>query len=338
VSVPLAILQDDRLTNADKRVWAIMRLDRKDKTISNVYSPTRLAERTHLHRGTIYHSLARLTAAGWYEVVQGKPNAIINRSMKLGRWVNMPAELLICEDIQSNEVVMYGLLKEKEIRRKLSGKLTYRHLSEIAQFCVKTIRKAVKALEKANWLNTQERKSQMAPIEFTLDSPSAKYCQEQIALTKMRLNRPSGHGESIALAMVMLAAKPTRCDAGVRSNTLPSPETGEMMEVDIMLPEHHLAIEYNGTQHYAPTPFASAEDIAKQKRRDAAKASLVKKNMDSKMLILQAADLCVATVVEKLKGLVPLRDLRLYQPLVDFLNYVGRCYQDKARRLQMQQV
>jgi hypothetical protein len=269
-------------------------------------------------------------------VSQGKPDAIVNYKAKLGSWVNVPAELVVSKSLQSRDVVMCSLIKG-ENRSKLRGKFTYPSLSKIAHNCVKTARRAVLALEDAQWLHIKERKNHMAPIEFKLESPCDRYCREQIKLTQMRLNRPGNHGEAIALAMVMLAVVDTECVVGGRSNKLPSPITGELMEVDIRLLEHNLAIEFNGMQHYAPTSSASAEDVAKQQKRDAVKATLLG-NMKHKVLILTAADLSIATIVEKLGGLVPLRDLRFYQPLVNFLNNVGQSYQDKAKRLQALEV
>jgi hypothetical protein len=250
----------------------------------------------------------------------------------LESWINVPLELLTSKALRPRDIVMYGLLKQMNLRRKVGGKVTYRFLSEFAQVCVKTARLAVKTLSKADWLNTRQR-NQMASIEIAIDSPSAKYCREQIALTDMRLKRPSGHGEAIALSLVTLAAEPAEYQANTKFSFLPSPDTGEMMEVDIWLPQYNLAVEYQGEQHFHTTPFASAEDVIKQQRRDAAKAAMLK-DRGIKVVELTAADLSVTAVIKKLQGLVPLRNLRFYKRLVVYLNNVGRCYLRKAQRSQ----
>jgi hypothetical protein len=111
----------------------------------------------------------RLAAAGWFE--KNGPNAVVNRSIKAGGWVKTPAELLGNKDLQPRDIVMCGLLMEKDFQRKSSGKFTYKSLGEYAQVCVKTVRRAIRALRNADWLTTNQ-KNQMAAIEFSLESPS----------------------------------------------------------------------------------------------------------------------------------------------------------------------
>ncbi len=62
---PVLLLQDQKLTDLDKHVWLIMWLDKKGKSITDLASPTRLAERAGCSRPSIYPCLARLAAAGW---------------------------------------------------------------------------------------------------------------------------------------------------------------------------------------------------------------------------------------------------------------------------------
>ena len=147
--------------------------------------------------------------------------------------------------------------------------------------------------------------------------------------------QPGGHGEAIAWAMVKLALEPVTCCANARPDFLLNPDTGELLELDIWIAEHKLAVEFNGAQHYRPTTFASEEEVAKQQQRDAMKAALLEKNKIA-LAVLTAADLSVEAVRQKLEGLAPLRDLSLFQPLVSFLNRVGRNYQRKAQRLEAQ--
>lgn len=335
VRVPISLLLDELLKNSDRLVWMMIQLDSMDETLSAVdlYSPTRLAKRTRLARSTIYTSLDRLETAGWYTPNgdDGTPQALVNYHLDLSRWVYMSAELLTSK-LKSRDIVMYGLLKDENYQRELGGQFTYRGLANYTRHCVKTVRRAIHALVQDDWLNTwQKRKSQMAPYEFTLDTPSAKYCREQIEVTKMRLSRSGGHGEAIAMAMVRLVVESSECWANTRPGWLVNPETKELMEIDICFPEHRLAVEFNGPQHYHPTSFASAEDVAKQQNRDKVKAEILREK-GFHLVVLTADDLSIDAVINKLQGLVPLRNLRWYGQLVDYLNYVGECYQRKARQ------
>jgi hypothetical protein len=148
----------------------------------------------------------------------------------------------------------------------------------------------------------------------------------------MRLQRESGHGQSIALALVTLVAVPIRYCVNGRYDDLANPDTDELIEIDIFLPDYNFAIEFHGEQHFHPTSFASVEDVSKQQKRDVTKASLLKTKRKA-LVVLTTADLSVAAVTKKLQGLIPLRNLDLYRRLVDYLNGVGEAYQRAAQRL-----
>jgi len=332
VSIPVAHLLDRRLTEGNKLVWMVMRLDRLDKSLSvdDLYSSARLAKRTGLTQRSIQKSMHRLEETSWFVRYgrDGKPYTRINRPLHPDSWVSMPAELLTSKLMPSN-IVIYGLLQDEYYCRNMKGMLTYRSLADYSGMSVKTVRLAINTLKEHYWLKIwQEKDNQIAPYHYELGIASISYTKKQIDVTNMRLSREGGHGEAIAMAMVQLVIQPSECLANCRPDWLVNPETNELMELDIWFPAYKLAVEFNGPQHYQATPFASAEEVARQQKRDALKARILRKK-GINLVVLTAEDLAVDVVVKKLQGLAPLRDLYWYRQLVEYLNYVGSCYRDR---------
>ena len=335
LEVPIALLWEPLITTSDKLVWMVIRLDRLDNSIlsKDLCSPSRLDDRTGLSRSLIYDSLRRLEASGWFRRQNGAglPEAIINYNKvhQTDGWVTIPAELL-AGNLRPREVVMYGFLLNKNHRHWKEG-FTYRSLAAYMGRCSKTVRRAIQNLVQNSWLNTrQDRNSQKAPYKYNLDTPIKKYCREQIELIRNRMGWEKNKGEAIAYAMAKLVLEPSECLANSRPDWLTNPKTNEPLELDLWFPAYKLGVEYNGPQHYQPTPFATMEDVIKQQERDALKAELMQK-MGFKLVVLTAADLSIKAVIQKLQGLAPLRrNLRWYQLLIKYLNKVGMGYQQNA--------
>ncbi len=203
VNVPVSLLQAAELTPADKLIWMVMQLDKKNRIAEKLDSPARLAARTGLARGTVYHSLARLAAAGWYQA----PGPSVTPAGRADRWISLPADLLDCPALKPRDIVIRGLLQQTPLFQNAGGKCTYATVSSKLQCCVKTVRRAMQALQKACWLATRQT-NQLAPIYYRLDNPRAAYCRDLLAQTRERLNHVSYTGEAIARAMVTFLAEP----------------------------------------------------------------------------------------------------------------------------------
>jgi hypothetical protein len=116
-------------------------------------------------------------------------------------------------------------------------------------------------------------------------------------------------GELICQSMVEILVEPTLINANSRLNILSNPKTEFWLEVDILVAEHMLTIEFQGEQHYEPTSFSSAEEVAKQKVRDAIKAKLLKENGYS-FIEVTGNELSMEIIGEKLQVLAPQVPLR----------------------------
>jgi hypothetical protein len=332
VRVPISLLLDQQLTAADKLVWMTMRLDKRDKHIRKLTSPTRLARRTGLSRVTIYNSFERLTSAEW--VMAEKP--IIKPKTQSICYVNMPAKLLTSKELKSRDKVMYGVLQATQFFSGKKGKIKYLELSKYAHMCVKTVRRAVKALAGANWINTRQV-NQLAPIYYKLDDPQLAYCRQKCAKIQRQLDVEDNYGETICREMVLLLVDPAEYTVHSRPSWLTNPDTGMIMEIDLFIEENNLAVEYQGEQHFNPTSFASQEEVEKQKIRDSIKAKIVKAR-GINLVQVRTEDLSVDKMAKKLQDFVALRNLSGLDMIVEFLDHVGLRYQrqEVERRLKAQ--
>ncbi|MFA7175428.1 MAG: hypothetical protein WC340_18785, partial [Kiritimatiellia bacterium] len=266
VIVPITLFLDKRITAADKLVWMMILLDMADLHGSKLVSPTRLAERTRLSRLAIYNSLKRLIAAGWYD-----GHTPIVGSNDLTCLVCMPNALLRSTELQPRDIMVYGLLQEESFVGRRYGQLTYLALSKYAHLCVKTVRRAVKALAQAGWINVQQA-NRLAPLHIELADPRETYHHN----LKKFIDTAKHWGEAIAISMVTFLVEPAEYQVRPNPNWLVNPATGALMEVDLYIPQHNLVMEFNGDQHCQPTEFASAADVAAQQARDAAKIKILK--------------------------------------------------------------
>ena len=308
VRVPMSLLLDQQLTAADKLVWMTMRLD---KHIRKLTSPTGLS------RVTIYNSFERLTSAEW--VVAKKP--IMKPKTQPICYVYMPAKLLTAKEIKSRDKVMFGVLQATQFFSGKKGKIKYLELSKYANMCVKTVRRAVKALSQAHWINARQV-NQLAPIYYELDNPQLAYCRQRCA----KIQRQLDVEDTICREMVLLLVNPKEYTVNPRPSWLTNPDTGMIMEIDLFIEENNLAVEYQGEQHFNPTSFASQEEVDKQKIRDSIKAKIMKsRGID--LVQVRAVDLSVGKMARKLQDLVSLRDLNGFDMIVEFLDHVGLWYQ-----------
>lgn len=72
----------------------------------------------------------------------------------------------------------------------------------------------------------------------------------------------------------------------------------EGLELDFFYPDHGLAFEFNGDQHYCPTRLG---DVIAQRKRDARKRAICKQ-VGVKLITLTAADLLLSRIRMKVKN------------------------------------
>lgn len=114
-----------------------------------------------------------------------------------------------------------------------------------------------------------------------------------------------------------------------RPGFLVNPLTTERLEFDRWYPTAGVAIEFNGPQHYRATEdFPDLDQVRQQQARDLMKAALANEHNIS-LITVQPPELTIAILIEKVSGLLPIRELRFEDPVVRYLHrssqgYVGK--------------
>ena len=324
IDVPLALLLDPHLTASDKLLWMIMRLDKLNQCHSKKISPTKLAQRTGLSRPTICICLIRLTIAGW--LVESRPR--IKPKINIIHHVSMPAELLNNKELLPRDIVMYGIIQAKPFCHRKKGKFKYINLSKYANMNLKTVRRAIKALMAAHWIKVSQD-NQLAPIHFELYHPRKAFCHNKIAQMKRCISVAQYYGQGVCQEIVLFLANPSEYAINYKPSWLANFNTGVLMELDLYMPNNKLALEFQGEQHFNATPFSPQEKVEKQKVRDAIKAKILA-DRDIKLITITDDELSVETIAQKLKDIVPLRNLEGFDSIVRFLN---NCCQIHRRRI-----
>ena len=313
IEVPKSLLLEQRLTAADKLIWMIMRLDRSDYSGRKLASPSRLAKRVNLSRFTVYNSLERLRATGW---LNGQ--SVVRRGAASSDCVVYPNLLIRSKELQPRDIVMYGLIQAEQFTKQ--WQLTYLAVGKYAQLDVRTVRRAMLALAQAGWIETKQQ-NQKAPIHIKLASPVEAYRFE----IERRIETSQFWGEAIGREMVLFRAAQANFAANTKPHWLTSRVTGALLEVDLLIEEYDLVMEFQGEQHFHETTFSSAEEVAKQQARDAEKAEIINQE-EKKLVVLEGDDLSLETVQKKLAGLAPLRDLEGLELVRNYLEQQGRKY------------
>lgn len=367
VPVPVDLLLDSTLTASAKVIWMALRLY-PELTKDGRPSPTRLAALTGLSRPTVRKGLARLAEAGWFDPssqhhdssdqtqsrsqsahastpqrrgsfrtlespradsrVGRQINANRNRP-ETQRLVTIPRELLEDRSVKPQAVVMYGVLQATPEFEHPDGKYTCKQLRELTGRALKTIRRATAMLARRGWLK-HARKNHLCPFSFTVRNPIMEECLAELAQVKKRIERATFLGEALAQEFSTLTVDSDKYQDNCRPGFCVNVFTGERMEFD-RLYFGRLAIEFNGPHHYEATEYASAEDVAKQRARDAIKA-MICKDEGIPLVVIHPEDLTLKTMIEKLSPYLPMRDLRNKGPIIQYLEDMAERYRQAIRR------
>lgn len=105
---------------------------------------------------------------------------------------------------------------------------------------------------------------------------------------------------------------------------LTNPFTGERMELDRYY-EAGVGFEFQGSQHFRATDFCNSYESAKQQGRDMLKQAIFAR-LGKTLIEVLPCDLNLEAMRRKVGTLLPGRDLRGHESLIDFLNRAGRSY------------
>lgn len=181
------------------------------------------------------------------------------------------------------------------------------------------VRAHCEELRKAGWVAI-ERRGRRKVIHAVIPT---RVQQRMATDFRNHLETCAYAGETTARAWAELLVAECRFVDNFRPDFLRNPKTGHAMEYDMFEPERLLAIEYNGAQHYRPTPmFSDEREFEDQRARDLMKQGL-SLEQGVMLIVVRPKDLTLPGMLAKFEGL-PLRRYDASGPCVKTLEEIGQ--------------
>lgn len=217
----------------------------------------------------------------------------------------IPPNLLAEPRVRPMAKLLYAILQTIT-----TSQFTYASLGAQANLSAKTTKQLIHELTQTGWITTAQG-NQMAPITFTL-------CNPALARARRRLIQTNYAGEAIMHLYLSLLIDSDEFEENARPGWLINPLTNETMELDRYYAPI-IAFEYNGSQHYRTTKQQPNKEIlAMQKARDLMKEGHCARR-GVRFVVVTRRDLTLETMKQKVGTLLPLRDLRGQEPLINLL-------------------
>lgn len=337
VRVPHALLFDRRLDRTAKFVWMVCRL------LGGPPLPrTGLVQaEAGLARHTVLRALARLRAAGWLPPgppmaatgarLAGEPAAVPGTASgpPAPAGVPVPADLMLDRRLTIQARVLYAILHSIAGPNQVQGRCTLADLSQKAGVSPNTVRRALRALAAAGWLDLPQG-NKFSTVEFVLSNPAARQRDEAVARVARRLKAARFRGEALMREYLTLIVDSDQYDDDASPAFLVNPFTGEEMQFDRYYPPH-VAVEFNGPQHYGPTEqYPDATEALKQQARDYIK-QLICADRGIHLIIVHPEDLTLERMQEKVREHLPLRDLAGHEAVAAYLERMSRAYRRQVQ-------
>lgn len=308
VHTPVSLLLSDTLPASARLLWMVARLRPASEKAGTAW----LSTNTGLARTTVLTGLAQLAAQGW----DPPPTA--------GATVPMPGALLTNRRLSAQARVLYGLLLLTPGFRHPGGRFAYAQLADLAQASRNTVAKALDELVRAEWINV-DRAHRLAPVHFELTFPGRERGETALAAAQRRLSKQdSPFGEALMREYLSLLIESDAFEDNASPGFLLNPRTQELLQFDRYYPPN-VAFEMNGPQHYRATNRFTPEKAAAQRERDYIKMGICMERGIT-LVVVHPEDLTVAVMRQKVANLMPLRDLTLFELLVEYLESESRLY------------
>lgn len=336
VEVPVALLLSRDLTPAAKFLWIRLRFDEM-RARRRAHSPRRLASLTCLARSTVYQALRQAEATGWLVSYRDSVSGTLRwrtacpiKRMKGERHrksrdevVRIPVDLLrAAHTLRPQAILCYGILQliDGFNANRRTGTLRWVQLQRMTGLHFKTLQRAVRALVETRWLALATG-SGRKPVWYRLQHADEAYANE----VRRRLDECEYVGETLMRSYLSLIVDSKESEDGARPEFLVNPATGERLELDRYYPVHRVAFEFNGSQHYVAGGRFTKQEVAAQKRRDRVKFEICQEKK-IKLVVVHAKDLTLKGMLEKVRGLLPVKALQGFRQTIRCLEAFGGRY------------
>lgn len=184
-----------------------------------------------------------------------------------------------------------------------------------------SVAKHCKELEKLGWMRIEGARNARRPVAIVPKEVEAKLAAE----TREQIELKPYQGEATAQWFVAWILAPSvRILFNVRPPVLQNKATGQNLELDIWVPDHNWAEEYQGDQHFGPTEhYKGHQEFIERYRRDRLKAELCKEN-GIRLSQVTKHDLTLRKMLETIPEDIPRRTFDPDGPYIKMLERLGQ--------------
>lgn len=315
VKIPAGLLLDRRLTYATKLVWMVLQLESMGTSLpSSGYIQRRCG-------------LARSTAARAMRVL--RENDLLNTIHAANAvCAKMPRGILLEKRLGVPAKILYGILQVVPGYQGPNGHFKYSEIYQLTGMCSRTVARALVSLQMLDWIEARQA-HKYADVQFTLRNQDLENQEKQWAAVKRRLDEAPFRGEALMREYLTLIVDSDEYQDNATPGFLVNPYTSEKVEFDRYYPVG-VAFEFNGPQHYKPTPhYPDEKAVRKQMTRDLVKVGICKEK-GIVLRVVHPQDLSLKRMTEIVRGLLPLRDLEGHELIIKHLERDSRTYRQKA--------
>lgn len=309
VCAPVSVLTASGLAPTARLLWLQLHTHTGPVTLA------RLGATTGLAKGTIRQGLAQLEARGWYSPAHGP---VQPADLGPAPIACFPESLLRSPRLSHRAKLLYGTLQSLPGFAEKFGEFTYAGLSSTAQVSAWAARQLIRSLADEGWVHVT-RAGKPATVRVTLHTPEQDRIRADISLAQHRLHVAGYSGESIMRGFLSLLIAADEYEDNARPGWLVNPLTRERLELDRYYYGLEAAFEYHGAQHFHVTPqYPDPRELAERKARDLMKEALCARRR-LPLVIITRGDLRLNKMKQKVGAVLPLRDLRGYEELINLL-------------------
>lgn len=338
VLAPIGLLTSRKLTASAKLLWLVLSWEARSKVQApRPLSLNRLASRTGLGRSTVHRALTYLRKSGLLPTTtshsMAKAAALVRGAQQPPphqRPVAFPVDLLCDRSLSAQARIMYGILQASFLTGPTEGECTYARLRSFTTLHVRTLKRAIFELSRSGWISTSQ-KNKRTPIRFLLRNPVSERWEAELALVQRRIARAEHKGEALMREYLTKLVDTEEYDDDASPGYLVNPATKERLQFDRYYPNHGVAFEFNGLQHYVATEKYSEEASTRQRVRDLIKVGL-SFYRGVTLKVLHPKDLSLEGVRRMVGNLLPLRELVHDDPVIAYLEVRSRRYRRNAKR------
>lgn len=339
IPVPVSLITDQRLPHASRALYMTL-LSQCPSGATECSLPTHVLMRLSRFGSLITLSthLKHLEDFGWLTIIKHRgrtacryrlstraPDRTVEPERGTGETIRVPGALVTLAPAPPLARWLYAFLIAHVRKGGKRYRLRQRELTaEVGIGSRMTVRTALAQLRQAGWLwvDSSDRRRGWT---YELLDPHLALRQTELRRARVRLRREKFIGEGLAKELLTLLIDDVRFQDNARLGILVNPRTGERMELDRWYPEARVAVEFHGSQHFAPSEKFSEEEVNEQQARDLMKESLARRH-GIKLLIMTPETLSIEAVSALAQGVMPLRTVREEDPVVRFLRGRSKAY------------